>query len=88
MTAKEAVDRSTSHDEIVSIEAADKAEAKTLIADLEAIAFEAGYGFGYTPSNEGYETWAFRAGTENEMVWRVHIEVEAIERDDDYSFED
>lgn len=78
MTTKEAVERSTSHDEIVRIEAADKAEAKAQIADLQAIALDAGYGFGYTPSNEGYETWAFRAGTENEMVWRVHIEVDAI----------
>jgi hypothetical protein len=78
MTTTEAVARSISHDEIVRIEAADWAEAKARIADLKAIAFAAGYGFGYTPSNEGCETWAFRAGTENDMVWRVHIEVEAL----------
>ncbi len=79
MTTKEAVERSISHDEIVHIQAADKAEAKALIAELEAIAAEADLDFDWTDSNEGYETWAMEDGSVNggPMAWRVHIEVEA-----------
>ena len=79
MTAKEAVEQSISHDTITGIEASDKAEAKALIAELEAIAAEADLDFDWTDSNEGYETWAMEDGSVNggPMAWRVHIAVVA-----------
>lgn len=77
MTAKEAVNRSISHDEIVTIHAADRFEARVLVSQLQAIAFDAGLDFSYTLIGRRYETWAPKDGPGIDMVWRVHVEVEA-----------
>lgn len=80
MTAKEAVERSISHNEIVTIRAAHMDEVNALVSDLKAIAFDAGLKFNHTFVDDGYKTWAFKP---YETGWRVHIKVEEIERDDE-----
>lgn len=74
MSTKEAVERSISHDRIVTISARSKDEAKKFISDLGRIAADRDLEFDWTDSNEGYETWAYALGAaDGDMAWRVHI---------------
>jgi len=62
MTAKEAIDRSRSHDEIVTIDY----DAEVLVA-LESECD------GSVKANGVHEFWGNDSDSENDMLWRVHV---------------
>ena len=70
---KSAIARSISHNEIATVEVADKYAANAAYAEAKAAAKAAGHHFGGTDSNEGLECWACPMGSDDDMVWRLDI---------------
>jgi len=75
MNITEAIERSSSHTEIVHITAATKEAAMEMIAEAEIIASDANLESDWNDTNEGYEVFA---GPENsdKMEWRIAISIE------------
>lgn len=75
---KSAIARSESHDEIATVEVADKAAAYAALSEAKAAAKAASLDYGSTDSNEGWECWASAEdAADGDMVWRLDIRVTA-----------
>ena len=75
---KPAIARSESHDEIATVEVADKAAAYAALSEAKATAKAASLDYGSTASNEGWDCWASAEdAADGDMVWRLEIRVTA-----------
>ena len=74
---KSAIARSISHNEIATVEVADKDAAYAALSEAKAAAISAGLDYGSTDSNEGLECWAcpMDSDRDDEMVWRLDIRI-------------
>lgn len=66
--------QSQSHSIITCIEAANRDEAKMIIAEAKGKAEESNYFFDWTDTNNGYDCWAGN-GESGKMEWRIEIHI-------------
>lgn len=66
MNAQEAIERSRSHDEIVTLDAFDEDDYQTLLVECDD----------NVDANGMLEFWADDPDSDTEMLWRVHMPAE------------